>query len=198
MELEELVSTSVFGEDEVIARRWLVAGGRDRLSLERQLRTRAAGSPDGVYLRGVRKPRRHEQFAPRRMPVGKARGAGFGIPPHILDERLGNRRNAFDNEVVAGRQRRWRLRGGQCGNVVSAFRRTNEQQSNGRAEDYAEHSPSITSGLNAWFSPRSIRSCSPISVGSSWARSLSASVAIDGGTRRKKAPSSSFPSRLSR
>jgi hypothetical protein len=49
---------------------------------------------------------------------------------------------------------------------------------------HAEHSPSITSGANAWLSPRSMKSSPVASLGSSCARSFSTSVAAAGGMRR--------------
>src|SRR5204863_8914718 len=59
------------------------------------------------------------------------------------------------------------------------------------AGSYAEHSPSITTGSNAWLSPRSMKSSGVVCAASSSTRSFSRSAATDGVMRRENAPSSS-------
>src|SRR4030095_3834187 len=101
----------------------------------------------------------------------------------VPDARVGDALQRLGSCYASGEWRTERLVGGAHG-------RCNEQRpdNDGGTQYYAEHSPSITSGANAWLSPRSMKSSSLTSFGRSCARSFSASVATAAGMRRKKAP----------
>ena len=97
MSFEKMNESPVFGSNRAPA---------DPLGEERHLRPGASRGPDEVRLGGVAEAGRDQHLAPRRMPAREARRTELRVPPDLVGERGGNGRDAFDDQVVTGLDRR--------------------------------------------------------------------------------------------